>query len=62
MLTKLRLPRSQMIKIFQFLLHGCWHDWRLQGEGAATLKGERVGSYFRYQCSRCERIEDRLDC
>ena len=51
-----------MIKILQFLLHGCWHNWRLQGEGAATLKGERVGSYFRYRCSRCERIEDRIDC
>ena len=58
---KLRSLRSQMIKIWQFLIHGCWHDWRLQGRGPLTLRGERVGEYYQYKCSKCERIEDRMD-
>jgi len=48
-----------MIKIFQFLLHGCWHRWELQGKGDLLIKGTIVGQYYQYKCSKCNRIEDR---
>ena len=49
-----------MIKIWQFLIHGCWHDWHLLGRGALMHKNARVGEYYQYKCSKCERIEDRM--
>jgi hypothetical protein len=48
-----------MIKIWQFLWHGCWHHWKFIGKGALTLHGEVVGDYLRYQCDKCQRMEDR---
>ena len=49
-----------MIKIWQFLTYGCWHDWKFLGRGALMHKSDRVGEYYQYKCTKCERIEDRI--
>lgn len=49
-----------MIKLWQFIWHGCWHDWQLYGKGQLTLRGESAGEYYAYRCSKCNRIEERL--
>ena len=49
-----------MIKIWQFLIHSCWHNWQLQGKGPLTYRGETVGQYYCYKCSKCERVEERM--
>ena len=48
-----------MIKLWQFLWHGCWHDWKFINKGHLEHEGNRVGQYYQYQCKKCERIEDR---
>jgi len=48
-----------MIKIWQFLWHGCWHDWKLFGKGPMTYNGKPAGQYYVFQCSKCNRIEER---
>jgi hypothetical protein len=49
-----------MLKLWQFLLHGCWHDWKHIGTGKTTFGGEVAGQYYCYKCSKCDRIEERI--
>ena len=48
-----------MLKIIQFLWHGCWHDWKFLGSGTLVSGTKTVGQYYAYQCSKCSRIEER---
>lgn len=48
-----------MIKILQFLWHGCWHNWELSSTGAKSIDGRPNGLYYIYKCSKCDRVEER---
>lgn len=48
-----------MIKILQFLWHGCWHNWELSSTGAKSIDGRPNGLYYIFKCSNCARIEER---
>ena len=49
-----------MIKLWQFLWHGCWHDWQHIATGQKTLDNDMVtGNYYVFKCSKCARIEER---
>jgi len=48
-----------MIRLWQWFIHGCWHDWRYRGSGPLLYGDKPAGQYYTYQCSRCERIEER---
>ena len=48
-----------MSKLWEFLIHGCWHDWRARTANqlvwpvTKTAKGMR----YTYQCEKCQRIK-----
>ena len=47
-----------MIRLWEFLIHGCWHDWRARGAGDLTNKvGRPFGTRYIYQCEKCHRIK-----
>lgn len=49
-----------MIKLLQFLWHGCWHNWVHDSTGKKeTYDGRPNGQYYIYKCSKCSRIEER---
>ncbi|TIR87383.1 MAG: hypothetical protein E5X05_01425 [Mesorhizobium sp.] len=50
-----------MNKIIQFLLHGCWHNWRLTGHVVDHFDMSFGTKAFMYrthtaQCRKCGRI------
>ena len=48
-----------MIKLLEFILHGCWHNWEHHATGNKTCDGRPNGNYYIYKCSKCNRIEER---
>ena len=48
-----------MIKIFQFLWHGCWHKWEYQTIRKSEITGMTSWPEAVYQCSKCNHIEAR---
>jgi len=49
-----------MIKLWQFLWHGCWHQWSLMGSGDLVNDANlTIGQYNVYICKKCSRIEKR---
>ena len=49
-----------MIKLFEFLVHGCWHRWRAM-QTIKLVRDERDeighGTRYVYQCEKCHRIK-----
>jgi hypothetical protein len=49
-----------MIRLWEFLIHGCWHQWRAM-EKVRLVKNERdeigYGMRYTYQCGKCHRIK-----
>ena len=50
-----------MIKLFELLMHGCWHRWRamksidlMDKEISETVP---IGTRYTYQCEKCHRIK-----
>ena len=48
-----------MIKLWQFLWHGCWHDWKHIATGKTSLDSMATKNYYIFKCSKCDRIEER---
>jgi len=48
-----------MIKLWQLLLHACWHRWEYIGSGPLTHEGASCGQYYVYKCAKCQRIDER---
>jgi hypothetical protein len=49
-----------MIRLWEFLIHGCWHDWRTLGAGDLVRKIGDIAYGIRrytYQCEKCHRIK-----
>jgi hypothetical protein len=48
-----------MIRLLEFLIHGCWHDWRIQSAGDLVRKDGLMacGTRYIYQCEKCHRIK-----
>lgn len=49
-----------MIRLLEFLWHGCWHNWQFKNTRKVIYTDCEV-SYPEavYQCSKCGRIEAR---
>jgi hypothetical protein len=47
-----------MLKLLEFLWHGCWHDWQQTGRGNIAHEGTVVGTYYVYRCAKCGRVKD----
>ena len=49
-----------MIRLFEFLVHGCWHRWRAM-EKVRLVSGPKDeighGTRYVYQCEKCHRIK-----
>jgi len=45
-----------MIKLLQFLLHGCWHEWQAMASVPLVNGKLRTGDRFLSQCKKCYRI------
>lgn len=49
-----------MIRLFEFLIHGCWHRWRAM-EKIRLIRDAKdsigYGTRFVYQCEKCHRIK-----
>ena len=48
-----------MIKLIQFLLHGCWHKWEMK---EVVNLVEKVGDLpygqrIYYQCPKCQKVK-----
>lgn len=43
-----------MIRLFQFLIHGCWHQWETREHVILESTFAR-GSRVKLQCKRCGR-------
>lgn len=48
-----------MIKLWEFLWHGCWHDWQYKQTQSIVKEegGVPYGHNIIYQCSKCNRIK-----
>ena len=48
-----------MIKLWEFLLHGCWHHWRARDMHNLVRTGNPTpyGTRYVYQCEKCHRIK-----
>jgi cytochrome c2 len=48
-----------MVRLFEFLIHGCWHDWCVRSAGDLVAKVGRLahGTRYIYQCEKCHRIK-----
>lgn len=48
-----------MIKIFEFLLHGCWHKWKIVSSNDLRKKGYQnpIGTRVTYQCEKCNHVK-----
>lgn len=48
-----------MIRLWEFLVHGCWHDWRARSAGDLVRKVGNIayGTRYTYQCEKCHRIK-----
>lgn len=48
-----------MIKLWEFLVHGCWHNWRARDMHNLVRTGNPVpyGTRYTYQCEKCHRIK-----
>lgn len=44
-----------MLKLWEFLWHGCWHKWEQEGQGNITFEGSVCGTYYNYKCTKCHR-------
>ena len=51
--------QSQMIKLFQFLLHGCWHKWEMIEVVRLVSKKDDIpyGQRIYYQCMKCQKVK-----
>jgi len=49
-----------MIRLWEFLIHGCWHRWRAM-EKTRLVKNEKdnigYGMRYSYQCEKCHRVK-----
>jgi len=47
-----------MIKLLEFLWHGCWHDWKHE-DNSKIVDDERhqIGIAFWYRCEKCGRFK-----
>ncbi len=48
-----------MIKIFEFLWHGCWHDWKFIKHATVNHQDGVTYTASVYHCSKCDRIQVR---
>jgi hypothetical protein len=46
-----------MLRLLEFLWHGCWHNWEAKESGTISVQGVVTGHYFTYQCSKCFHIK-----
>ena len=48
-----------MIRLWEFLIHGCWHQWRARSAGDLVRKVGNIayGTRYTYQCEKCHRIK-----
>lgn len=48
-----------MIRLWEFLIHGCWHDWQARSarELVGGASGIAYGTRYTYQCEKCHRIK-----
>lgn len=49
-----------MIRLFEFLLHGCWHKWEVQKVVNLVASEKDTighGARFYYQCDKCKRVK-----
>ena len=50
-----------MIRLWEFLIHGCWHEWRARSMSqlVRSRSGKDVpyGDRYTYQCDKCHRIK-----
>jgi hypothetical protein len=48
-----------MIRLWEFLIHGCWHDWRARSMTELVRSGKEIpyGTRYTYQCEKCHRIK-----
>lgn len=44
-----------MLKLFAFLFHGCWHDYKVYRLEFGGDGGEVVGFWTQSSCSKCGR-------
>jgi len=45
-----------MLKIFEWLIFGHVHKWDLLNSGnVGNKRGDTVGRWYEYQCSRCNK-------
>lgn len=51
-----------MIRLFSFLLTGCWHHWEIIKQGPLIRRNEfgdirAQGTYYTLQCKHCGEIK-----
>lgn len=50
-----------MIRLWEFLWHGCWHDWHLHTAQKLVDKkdnsGIPIGHNMIYECAKCGRFK-----
>ena len=48
-----------MIKLWEFIIHGCWHNWRARDKRDLVRTGDHTpyGTRYTYQCEKCHRIK-----
>lgn len=52
-----------MIKLLQFLFHGCWHKWKIIDKHTVDYKGDfSAWTADRYilQCEHCGKIKAKI--
>lgn len=47
-----------MIRLWELLWHGCWHDWRYSTvRKLFNGEGQYVADEIIYVCKKCERVK-----
>lgn len=48
-----------MIRLWELLVHGCWHHWRARDKHDLVRSGSAIphGTRYVYQCDKCHRIK-----
>lgn len=48
-----------MIRLLQWLFHGCLHEWDIIRRGTIRSEyGDRIGLFYDCRCKKCGRIKE----
>lgn len=48
-----------MIKLWELIIHGCWHQWEIMQRYSLVKKTGDVpyGDRYSYKCEKCQRVK-----